>query len=90
LTCFNFYFLTRVADETGLALFPGVLDEVFVFLVGVQDVAVLADVLLAADVTHVLLVPVFAVAVFVLQKKTKQSLSCCKLKCFTTTYWSNY
>jgi hypothetical protein len=47
-------------------LFPGVLDEVLVFLVGVQDVAVLADVLLAADVTHVLLVPVFAVAVFVL------------------------
>jgi hypothetical protein len=62
------YFLTRVADETGLALFPGVLDEVLVFLVGVQDVAVLADVLLAADVTHVLLVPVFAVTVFVLQK----------------------
>jgi hypothetical protein len=66
MICFNLYFFTGVTDETGLALFPGVLDEVLVFLVCVQDVAVLADVLLAADVTNVLLVPVFAVAVFVL------------------------
>jgi len=58
---------TGIADETGLALFPHVLDHVLVLLVGVKDVPVLADVLLAADVTHMLLVTVFSVAMFVLK-----------------------
>ena len=48
-------------------MLPHVLDHVLVLLVGVQDVSVLADVLLAADVTHVLLVTVFAVAMLVLK-----------------------
>ena len=59
--------LTGVADEAGLALLPHVLDQVLVLLIGVQDVPVLADVLLAADMADVLFVAVLAVAVLVLK-----------------------
>ena len=59
--------LTGVADEAGLALLPHVLDQVLVLLIGVQDVPVLADVLLAADMADVLFVAVLAVAVLVLE-----------------------
>jgi hypothetical protein len=59
--------LTWITNKACFALLPHVLDHVLVLLVGVQDVSVLADVLLAADVTDMLLVAVFSVAMLVLK-----------------------
>jgi hypothetical protein len=60
-------FLTWITNKACFALLPHVLDHVFVLLVCVQDVSVLADVLLATDVTDMLLVAVFSVAMLVLK-----------------------